>query len=136
MKKIVNIMCNMTITLKQGATMFWRRLGYFMTYERISKREMAKACGMTYRGFLKCRSARSCPRILTALRMSDALNISLEELVDPRIPITEVELPEQRPYRQNMERAFSDERLRWYLTLCMKDTELVLTGSRTTEDMQ
>lgn len=81
-----------------------------------------------YRSVTMAKKIRSIPTLGNLILLADYIGISLEELCDPRIRVTDVKLPEPFPVREWLKHKFSDDRIELYRNLAMKDTETILNG--------
>ena len=81
-----------------------------------------------YRSVTMAKKIRSIPTLGKLILLADYIGISLEELCDPRIRVTDVQLPEPFPVREWLKHKFSDDRIELYKNLAMKDTETILNG--------
>ena len=120
----------MKLSEKQLGTMFWRRLMYFLKVRHISFLSAANASGYTRIGMLASRRKRSLPALPKLIVLADIIGITLEELCDPRIKVTDVEIPEPEPLITSNERFFSEDTIEYFKLKCLGDTNVVLTGTR------
>ena len=124
----------MQMTYIQFKTMFWRRLTYFMRVRHISQYAMSKFLGIDDRAFRNAKYIKNIPRLDRLIRMADVLNINLDELCDPRIPVTDVTV-DPLPIRKGSEEKFTKEKIDYFRRLTLKDTKLVLSGTKKAIDL-
>lgn len=100
-----------------------------MKAKHVSFNYFAKNTGYTYRGFCSAKQNKSIPPADKVLMMSDVLNISLDELCDPRIPVSDVVIDDPYPIYPGYENRFTDELILAYRKLSLKDTRMIMQGS-------
>ena len=114
---------------KKYGVMVWRRIIYFMKAMHCSFGFMAENTGYTYRGICASNQVRSEPAVSKLIAMADIFGISLEELCDPRIPVTDVK--HGKPYRISEweEKRYKEEVVDYYRRLCLEDTRRIYKGA-------
>ena len=116
----------MQITHRQLSIMLWRRIEYFYRARHLSTYAMSKVCMMSYRSFSNSRSHMRLMRLDKLIMLSDALGINLDELCDPRIPVTNVEITPLK-IKKGWEKLFSPEKIAIARELSLKDSRRMLS---------
>ena len=119
----------MMMSEKQLGYVFWRRFQYLSRVKHVSYSAAAKAGGYTIRGFMRSKAARACPRMPKLFGVADILNVSLEELCDPRIPVDKIDVGEPYPILNNDAIRYEPVKVEYFKARCLKDTSLIL-GNR------
>lgn len=113
---------------KQYNNIVWKRIVYLMRRRRVTVADVARNSSYTYRGFISSKANRSLPNAERLLSLSDLFGCTVDDIIDPRIPMDTVEIEPIRHIPIGKEDKYSDETCALFLKECMKDTERIYRG--------
>ena len=119
----------MNIDYNTYKNIFWHRFQYFLRVRHLSLYRVAQINGVHYQNLRLAKFNRSLPSIPMAIKYSDLLGISLEELCDPRIRVGDVKVEpvHMKEWARDSRSKFMQKDVREFKMLCDKDTDMLET---------